>query len=548
MRIKIFKKAHVEKSFFGLLFSFILLSPIPIFAQSSEEFALGERDSTLLIEEIKVVRKNVFDPEIKEENKKLYLWVNKFHFLTKERIIRQELLFKEGDIYDKRLLEESERNLRYLGFLGKVKIEEIKKDNGRIDVLVKTQDQWSTVVSFSGEAVGKYYSLQIYFEEHNLLGWGKSIVLGYTKTTERENQQLSLMDGNILGTRLFLCADIYERSDGHLYNIIFSRPLYSLETKYSFGSQYLNEDGKVNYYQEGKDIFAYRIKNERFYFELSKSFGAEWKKIFSPFYQSESKLCSFYSFQDSSQYAEFLPPNRNLQHFGFSLKLWHPQYEKLIYVDNFGKIEDFDFGLRIQGKWGLSLNNLFSQKRTDIFSFKFLFPFYLRNNQYLFFFHLIEGEFENIRWEKILSQTEMRLYWKIPYRQTLVFRALGILSLRQENSFQLFLDGTNGLRGFEKYRFAGKNDLIFNFEDRIFSPLKILTVGLGGVLFFDGGYIWNEKLVGQRLHADVGAGLRFGFTKSNAWRVTRLDFAKSLETNDWVISFSTGMYFELAEM
>jgi len=104
------------------------------------------------------------------------------------------------------------------------------------------------------------------------------------------------------------------------------------------------------------------------------------------------------------------------------------------------------------------------------------------------------------------------------------------------------------LRGFEKYRFAGKNDIVFNFEDRIFSPWKILTVGLGGVLFFDGGYIWNEKLMGQRLHTDVGIGLRFGFTKSNAWRVTRLDLAKSLETNDWIISFSTGMYFELKEM
>jgi hypothetical protein len=548
MKIKIIKKDYVEKILFRILLSFILLSSTPSFANSSEGLAFGETDSMLRIEEIKVVRKSVFDPEIKEENKKLYLWVNKFHFLTKERIIRQELLFKEGDIYDKKLLEESERNLRDLGFLGKVKIEEVKRNNGGVEILVKTQDQWSTVVSFSGEAVGKYYSLEIYFEEHNLLGWGKSLFLGYTKTTERENKQLSLMDGNILGTRLFLCADIYKRSDGHLYNIIFTRPFYSLETKYSFGSQYLNEDSKVNYYQEGKDIFAYRIKNERFYFELSKSSGAEWKKIFSPFYQSESKLYSFYSYQDSSQYAEFLPPNRNLQHFGFSLKLWHPQFEKLSYVDNFGKIEDVDFGFSIQGKWGLSLNDLFSQKRTDVFSFKFLFPFYLNNNQYLFFSYLTKGEFENIRWEKILSQIEMRLYWKIPYWQTLVFRALGIISWRQENSFQLFLDGTNGVRGFEKYRFAGKNDIVFNFEDRIFSPWKILTVGLGGVLFFDGGYIWNEKLTGQRLHTDVGVGLRFGFTKSNAWRVSRLDFAKSLETNDWIISFGTGMYFELAEM
>jgi hypothetical protein len=548
MMIKSFKKGYKEKVIFFVLFSLMLLFPIPFLAQSGMESAFAEKDSTLYIGEIKIVCKNVFDPEIKEENKKLFLWVNKLHFRTREWVIRHELLFKEGDTYDEKLVEESERNLRNLGLLGKVEIEKIQSNNGSADILVKTQDQWSTVVNFSGQRVGKYYSIDTYFEEHNLFGWGKSLVLGYSKTTEKETRQLSFLDGNILGTRLFLNTDIYNRSDGHLYNITFARPFYSLETKYSFVSQYLNEDGRINYYQEGEEVFSYRGRDEQFYVELSKSSGEKWKRRFSPFYQWENDRHSFYSSSDSVLYAELLPPKRKLQHIGFSLELWHPRFEKLIYVDNFGKIEDIDFGFRIQGKWGLNLNKPFSQKRTDIFSFESLYPFYLRNNQYLFFSHLVKGEFDNIRWEKILTQTEARLYWKIPYWQTLVFRASGILSARQENGFQLFLDGANGVRGFEKYRFTGKNELIFNFEDRIFSPWKILTVGLGGVLFFDAGYIWDEKLIGQKLHSDVGIGLRFGYTKSHDWRVVRVDFAKSLETNDWVLAFGSRMYFELADM
>jgi hypothetical protein len=548
MKIMTFKLDFVEKGFFGLLLSFILLFEIPICANSCSECGFGQNDSTYHIEEIKVVRRNVFDPEIKEENKRLYLWVNKLHFRTKEWVIRQELLFKEGDIYDEKLVEESERNLRNLGFLGKVKIEKIQSDNGSLDILVKTQDQWSTVVAFSGQRVGKYYSIETYFEEHNLLGWGKNLVIGYVKTTEKETRQLSFLDGNILGTRLYLNADIYNHSDGHLFNVIFARPFYSLETKYSFGSQYADEEAKIDYYQEGNALFSYRTKKKLFYVELSKSLGEEWKKIFSSFYQLENRHHSFYSSRDSSQYAEFLPLNKDLQHFGFSLKLWHPQFEKLSYVDNFGRIEDIDFGFRIQGKWGFGLNDLFSSKKTDIFSFGFLFPFYLKDNQYLFFSQLTTGEFKSLRWEKLLSQTETRFYWKTPYWQTLVFRGWGILTSRQENSFQLFLDAVNGLRGFEKYRFSGKNELVFNFEDRIFSPWRILTVAPGGVLFFDAGYIWNENLPRQRIHTDVGVGLRFGLTKSTAWRVIRIDFAKSLETSAWVISFGTGMYFELADM
>ena len=548
MKIKIPKKEHAKKICFGVIFLFFLLSPNSISALNRWDFFFEKKDSTLHIGEIKIIRKSVFDPEIKEENKKLFLWVNKFHFLTKDKVIRQELLFKPGDIYDQKLVEESERNLRNLGFLGKVKIEEMKKNDGEVDISVKTQDQWSTTANFSGQVIGKYYALQIYFEEHNLLGCGKSLVVAYYKNTERETRQLSFLDPNILGTRLFLNTDIYNHSDGHLYNITFARPFYSLETEYSFGSQYGNEDSKINYYQEGENIFSYQRKKERYYLELSRSFGKEWKTIYSPFYQSENRCYSFYSPQDLIKYSEFLPQNRNLQYFGFSLKLWRPQFEKLTYVDNFGKIEDIDFGWQIQGKWGLNLNNPFSQKRTDIFVLGLLFPFYLKNNQYLFLSHLTKGEFENIRWEKVWSQTEARFYWKTPYRQTLAFRGLTILNSRQEKSFQLFLDGVTGLRGFEKYRFSGKNELLFNFEDRVFFPWRILTVALGGVLFLDAGYVWDENLAGQKLHSDVGVGLRFGLTKSHAWRVGRIDFAKSLETNNWVISFDTGMYFEIGAM
>jgi hypothetical protein len=432
--------------------------------------------------------------------------------------------------------------------LGKAKIEEMRKDNGKVDILVKTQDQWSTSLYFSTSGVGKYYSWEGYFEEHNLLGWGKSLIVGYTKSSERENTQFTFMDGNILGTHLFLQADIYERSDGHLYNVIFSRPFYSLETKNSFGIQYLNEEAEVDYYQDSKNIFSYRRQGERIGIELSKSLGREWKKILTPFYLSEEKHYSFYSHFDSLRYFLFLPEYRNLQHLGLAIKLWHPQFEKLSYLDNFGRVEDVDFGFRVQAKWGLNINNPFSKKRTDIFSFKLTSPFSLKKNHYLFFSHFTSGELENHRWQNVLSQMEIRYYWKTPYWQTLVFRILGVFSWRQEKNFQLLLGGDNGLRGFEKYSFSGKNELIFNFENRLFSQWKILTVALGAVLFFDAGYIGDEKFVSEKLHSDVGLGLRFGLTKSYGWRMARIDLAKSLETNAWVVSFGSGMYFELGGM
>ena len=526
----------------------IIISPSQLFAQSQSGLASADKDSILCVGDIKIVRRSVFDPEVKEENKKLYLWVNKLHFLTRERVVRQELLFKEGQVCDQELLKESERNLRSLCFLGKAKIQAVPREDGKADVLVMTQDQWSTTISLTAQMVGSYYSTEAYFEEHNLLGWGKNLILGYQKNSDRDHRQLSFLDGNVLGTHLVFQTDLYRLSDGHSYNFLFSRPLYSLDLNSTFDIRYQNEECQVDYYREGQELFSYQRRNRFFYAQFDRVRGDKTKKIASLFYQSENKIHSLPSASDSTTYSELLPEDRKLQHLGISLKLWHPQYEKLSYLDNFGMIEDVDLGWRIQGSWGLNLNRPFDRKRTDVASLKFLFPLRLGASQFLFFSHSVQGDWTDNRWDRILSQTEARFYFPTPYWQTLVFRALNISSWRQKKGFQLLLGGTNGLRGFEKFRFSGKNELVANFEDRIYTPWQILTVALGGIIFCDGGYVWDDKPAGRKLHGDVGAGALFGLTKSYSCKILYMDVAKSLDTNNWIVSFGSRMYFEIGDM
>lgn len=540
-------KQMVRFIFVNLVLLIFILPP-QLFAQNQAGSASADRDSIIYVGDIKIIRKNVFDPEVQEENKKLYLWVNKLHFLTKERVVRQELLLKEGQAYDEDLLEESERNLRNLNFLGKAKIEAIPGEDGRTDILVKTQDQWSTTVSITAQMVGSYYSAEAYFEEHNLLGWGKNLILGYQKNSERDHWQLSFLDGNIAGTHLVFQTDLYKLSDGHSYNFFFFRPIYSLTLNSAFDIRYQNEKCQTGYYREGEEVFSYQRRNRFFYAEFDRMTGNDWKKIAGLFYQSENKTYSLSSASDSASYSELLPANRELQHLGVTLKLWHPQYEKLSFLDNFGIIEDVDLGWRIQGNWGLNLNRPFDKNRTDVVSLKFLLPFRLSTKQFLFFSQSVHGDWTNNRWYKILSQTETRFYFTTPYWQTLVFRAQAVSSWRQEKGFQLLLGGTNGLRGFEKFRFSGRNELVVNFEDRVYTPWRILTVALGGILFCDGGYVWNDKLAGRKLHADVGAGMLLGLTKSYGCKILYLNVSKSLDSNDWIVSFGSRMYFEIGDM
>ena len=83
-----------------------------------------------------------------------------------------------------------------------------------------------------------------------------------------------------------------------------------------------------------------------------------------------------------------------------------------------------------------------------------------------------------------------------------------------------------------------------NAEYRIYSPLRVLTINLGGVLFTDVGQAWNRDESPRPSDAPVtyGFGLRLGFGKILGDRVLRMDWARGPE--GWITTFGFGMYFD----
>jgi outer membrane translocation and assembly module TamA len=67
--------------------------------------------------------------------------------------------------------------------------------------------------------------------------------------------------------------------------------------------------------------------------------------------------------------------------------------------------------------------------------------------------------------------------------------------------------------------------MLLNVEDRVFTPINILTVALGGVFFFDAGTVWDDAVDLSQLNYSIGFGIRLGYTKSPNSRVGRIDFA-----------------------
>ncbi len=70
-----------------------------------------------VIGEIHVIVGDIFDPSIPAEDKWLYRTANKLHINTRQPVIRNQLLFKTGEPYVQRVVQETERILRANDYL-----------------------------------------------------------------------------------------------------------------------------------------------------------------------------------------------------------------------------------------------------------------------------------------------------------------------------------------------------------------------------------------------------------------------------------------------
>jgi hemolysin activation/secretion protein len=115
-------------------------------------------------------------------------------------------------------------------------------------------------------------------------------------------------------------------------------------------------------------------------------------------------------------------------------------------------------------------------------------------------------------------------------RQTIAANLSATLTKDVDAPFQISLGEDEGLRGYTFKSFTGQNSVLFNVENRIFTPIdfRIFAVGLAG--FLDAGYVWysDETLHFKDFGVSVGVGLRIALKKSQSARVIRVDFAVPL--------------------
>jgi outer membrane protein assembly factor BamA len=529
------------------LFATVFLAMLSVEARADNTWEAGlNLYQGQVIKKITIVRKNVFDDILTNHPHFYYRWANDIHIVTKECVVRRELLFAVGDTLNLERVIESERNLRLGQFIGEVYVRADPESSGSgIDLTVTATDLWTTKAETSLDLGGGKYSIGFAATEGNFMGWGKYIQLTAQTGNDQKGYEGFYSDDRLLGTRLGIDFHYSRYTYDKVVALHFRRPQYSLAVPYAFAVNYIKRNSRLRLFNDGSEYFRYK-HDMRF---------IDAQGIYSLGESRRLNLLTGYTFEDNNYSPDIagaplnsvIPDDETMAFPSIGIGGQVIRYGIERYLDLAGSPEDLTYGAFLTYTIGHSLKNL--------------------GANYLGWYNSISGQFlanpigrlfvggiDRVTWwghdgrsQRIRHRFETVLYYKTGPTQVLALNAMTDFAWRQMPTYQVILGGNNGLRGFSSFELAGTKLAMGNVEYRFYLPVTILTVKLGGAAFFDCGNVWQS---GQRidlgqLKSDIGFGLRFGLTKSATSRVLRLDFARALTQPGFFISFGSGTVFNL---
>jgi outer membrane protein assembly factor BamA len=487
-----------------------------------------------VVGEIVFDNQNIFATESPEEDVGLFRLANRLHIRTKQAAIADQLLFHTGEVYSRQKLEESERLLRTRRYLADINIYPFAYHDGVVDVRVHTRDVWTLQPGISFGRSGGANTSGIRIEEANLLGYGKQFSLDYSSEVDRKTTILDYRDPQLLGSWWTLSTQLGKNSDGSKKAVTIERPFYALDTRWSAGASFLDENRTNSIYELGKIVDEYRVtqRGATLYKGWSDGLENSWTRRWSAGMTYDAN-----QFEPSQKLLSlgFAPASRKLTYPWLRYELIEDQYRKLENLDQIGRTEDVSLGWHTSAQIGLASKSYGADRNALIWTSSLSRGEKPSESEIIEVNAGLSGRAEGGRLQNAMVTFSTHYYWRHSPRR------LSFLSLQTDVGHhldadqQLTLGGDNGLRGYPLRYQAGSGRWLFTAEQRFFSdwyPFRLFHVG--GAIFFDMGRTWGDNPLGSRslgLLQDVGVGLRIGQSRSGLGNVTHINLAFPLSAS-----------------
>lgn len=491
------------------------------------------------IANIVIVRENIFDLSKEEEDRWLYRWMNRLHIVTQAETITNQLLFRRGDGFDPRVLEESERLLRSNDYIYDASIDPILNPDGTVDVDVRTKDVWTLLPEFSFSREGGENEVVFGIEEDNLLGRGQHLQLVWSDEVERTSTVLEFSDRQIGSSWIGVDLGLADSSDGHTISLDVVQPFHALDSRQAGGISVLDTDRRETLYALGDEAAEYQ--RERLY---ARGFSG-WSAGLRNGWVRRWTAGIVYDENDFSEVPEpdlpqVIPEDRKLVYPFIGYEILEDRYETSSNHNQIDRSEDFYLGTRIGMTLGWSDSGFGADRDALVYGISANYSLGSVSSKALLLAGRASGRIEDGDTVNAVVRFSADYYKRQSDKRLFFAQLSGAIGHDLDIDNPVEIGGDTGLRGYPLRYQAGDSSIELNLEQRYYTdwyPWRLFRVG--GAVFLDVGRVWGRNPIGaEQLGwiSDMGFGLRLAPTRFGTTKVIHLDFAFPLDPADEIDS------------
>lgn len=482
-----------------------------------------------------IVRENIFDLSNEDENRWLYRWMNRLHVVTRPETIRHQLLFKPGDGFDARLLEESERILRSNDYLYDASIKPVLNPDGSVDIDVRTKDVWTLLPEFSFSREGGENEVLFGIEEDNFLGRGQHLQVTWADDVERTSTILEFSDRQLGSSWVGVDLGLADSSDGHTIKLDVIKPFYALDSRGAGGLSLFDTDRRSTLYALGDEAAEYQHERHfaRAFTGWSAGLHDGWVRRWTAGMVYDE---NHFSDVSEPELVQVLPADRKLVYPFIGYEILEDRYETSSNHNQIDRSEDFYLGTRLGLTLGWSDTAIGADRDALIYGLSGNYSIGSMQSTALLLAGRASGRVEDGASANALVRLSAD-YYKRQSNKRLFFAHLNAAighDLDIDNPVEI--GGDSGLRGYPLRYQAGDSSVVLSVEQRYYTdwyPWRLFRVG--GAVFFDVGRVWGPNPIdAEQLGwiSDAGFGLRLAPTRFGTTKVIHIDIAFPIDPSD----------------
>jgi outer membrane protein assembly factor BamA len=465
-----------------------------------------------------------------------YRVANNLHISTHDTTVQQQLLFHTGDVFDRRVLDETARMLRAQRYLNEASVEPVRYNeaDNTVDVLVRVHDVWTLSPGLSFGRKGGENSSRVKFADTNFLGLGKELSLARSNNVDRSAWELGYVDPNVFGSWWRLQAGYSSLSDGTEKTLSLERPFYAMDTRWAAGFSGADSTADMSRYSLGHPVERLQMQERKFDIGGGFSEGLHdgWTtRYLSGFRYDARDFAALPEQPDAS-----IPADRVVAYPWVGIEVMQDEFVATRNLDQIGRTEDLYLGLAARLEAGFESTALGSTRNGAILNGKLQAGADLGHEQYLIHSLGFSTRIESDALANASLDWSTRYYLRESVHRVFFASVSGTVTSHRDPEEQLLLGGDNGLRGYPLRYQAGDQSALVTLEQRFYTdwqPLKLFNVG--AAVFVDSGRTWGRDEFAAPPAGwltDVGVGLRLGSARSGLGNVLHIDLAFPLNAPD----------------